>query len=78
MPEKHGMKSLDLRKVCKHDSGCFVDLFPIESYRGLKKLERSIILGLIVHHSKNMAFLDFSTNEKRSYWFPEMEQEKRF
>ena len=30
------------------DSGCFVDLFLVQIYRGLKKLEQSILLSLMV------------------------------
>ena len=40
---EHGIKSLHLQEIYQHDSGCFVDLFPVESYRGFKKLEQSIL-----------------------------------
>jgi len=47
MPEKHGIKSLDPQEIYQHDSGFLVDLFPVQSDRGLKK-ERSILLRLLV------------------------------
>ena len=37
-PEKHGIKWQDLRKICQNDSGFFVNFFPVQSYRCLKKL----------------------------------------
>jgi len=49
MPEKLGIISLDLQEIHQSDSGCFIDLFPVQSYRGLKKLYRSILFRLQVH-----------------------------
>jgi len=34
-PEKHGMESQDLQEIYQHDSGGFVELFPVQIYRGL-------------------------------------------
>jgi len=60
--EKHGIKSLNLQDIYQHDSGCFVDLFPVQSYSGLKKLERSILLRLkVLSFAKVLIPLIFST-----------------
>jgi len=41
-------KAWDEVVIYQSDSGCFVDLLPVQSYRGLKKLKRSILLRPLV------------------------------
>jgi len=47
-PEKYGIKSLEIQEINQHDSGCLVDLFPVQTYRCLKKFELLILLRLLI------------------------------